>query len=209
MRGFLAFLFFIIPFHSVFSQVQIKDSLWHRSVLDFQSALDHEYKDTVTSPLNDDDAIKFSGHEFCSPDQRFCVKATLKRSKGEKPFQIATSSNRTKEYIKYGVLHFELLGRKCQLTVYQSIALKKRKEYKKHLLLMFTDLTTGEETYGGGRYIDLEIPKGKELVLDFNLAYYPYCAYTTGYSCPIPPAENFLDVKVEAGIRGQEQELKK
>ncbi|MDQ3048969.1 MAG: DUF1684 domain-containing protein, partial [Bacteroidota bacterium] len=55
-------------------------------------------------------------------------------------------------------------------------------------------------SYGGGRYMDLRIPKGKTITLDFNQAYNPYCAYSTGYSCPIPPKENFLDLKVEAGV---------
>jgi len=71
--------------------------------------------------------------------------------------------------------------------------------YKNHIFIPFTDLTNGEETYGGGRYIDATIPKGKSITLDFNYSYNPYCHYTEGYNCPIPPKENFLDIKIKAG----------
>ena len=62
-------------------------------------------------------------------------------------------------------------------------------------------MTNGEETYGGGRYIDLTIPKGDVLIIDFNKAYSPLCAYSYKYSCPIPPAENDLKLRIEAGVK--------
>ena len=67
--------------------------------------------------------------------------------------------------------------------------------------LPFTDLTNGNETYSGGRYIDLEIPEGNTIRIDFNKSYNPYCAYTEGYSCPIPPAENNLGYTITAGVK--------
>jgi uncharacterized protein (DUF1684 family) len=79
------------------------------------------------------------------------------------------------------------------------MALKKQKEYKKYLFIPFRDLTSGKESYGGGRYIDTEIPAGETLILDFNRAYNPYCAYSHRYSCPIPPEENTLKVEIRAG----------
>ena len=69
------------------------------------------------------------------------------------------------------------------------------------MFLPFSDLTSGNETYGGGRYIDLEIPKGKTITIDFNQAYNPYCAYNPKYSCPIVPAENELLTNVNAGVK--------
>ncbi len=73
--------------------------------------------------------------------------------------------------------------------------------YKDHLFLPFTDLTSGEESYGGGRYIDLETTGiiNNRLVIDFNKAYNPYCTYSDGYNCPIPPRENDLPVAIRAG----------
>ena len=70
-----------------------------------------------------------------------------------------------------------------------------------HLFLPFTDNTNGVETYGGGRYIDLKIPAGNTINIDFNKAYNPYCAYSDKYSCPIPPPENHLDIEIKAGIK--------
>jgi hypothetical protein len=74
-------------------------------------------------------------------------------------------------------------------------------EYSKSLFVPFTDMTNGESTYGGGRYLDMEIPEGQTLVLNFNKAYNPLCHYNKKYSCPIPPRENDLDFKVEAGVK--------
>ena len=83
--------------------------------------------------------------------------------------------------------------------------LKDLKEYKDHLFLPFRDLTNDVETYIGGRYIDLTIPKGNKITIDFNKAYNPYCAYNyTDYSCPIVPEENKLQTRVLAGIKYQE-----
>jgi uncharacterized protein (DUF1684 family) len=67
--------------------------------------------------------------------------------------------------------------------------------------LPFTDETNGMESYGGGRYIDLNVPKGNKLIIDFNSAYNPYCAYNDKYSCPIVPRENYLKTRIEAGVK--------
>lgn len=82
-----------------------------------------------------------------------------------------------------------------------------KEEYADYLFFPFTDETNGKETYGGGRYIDLRIPKeGDSLVIDFNMAYNPYCAYSWQYSCPLVPAENQMDVEVPVGIRYHKKE---
>ena len=82
---------------------------------------------------------------------------------------------------------------------YQGEALSKTDEYKDYLLIPFTDTTNGKETYGGGRYIDFAIPASEMVTLDFNLAYNPSCAYSSRYSCPIPPRENRLKAEIRAG----------
>jgi uncharacterized protein len=74
-------------------------------------------------------------------------------------------------------------------------------EYKDYLFLPFTDLTNGVQTYQGGRYLDLRIPQGDEIVIDFNQSYNPYCAYSGRYSCPVVPSENHLDMEVLAGVK--------
>ncbi|MCB0475507.1 MAG: DUF1684 domain-containing protein, partial [Flavobacteriaceae bacterium] len=96
---------------------------------------------------------------------------------------------------------FELNGQSLKLHVYQNQELIKQAEYENHIFIPFTDLSSGNESYGGGRYIDLEIPRGDTLVIDFNKAYNPYCAYNHKYSCPIPPRENSLPVAIHAGVK--------
>lgn len=182
---------------SIFAQ---NDSICNEAAKQYQQNLNHEYADSLSSPLEHADLIRFKSLNFFPINSSFCVDARFKKSKGEKKFKMKTSTDRLPEYIKFGEISFQINGATFKLNVYRNIALSKKKEFKKYLFLPFTDLTTGETTYGGGRYIDLEIPDGKIIKLDFNKAYNPYCAYTHSYSCPIPPPENFLNIKIEAGV---------
>ena len=167
----------------------------------FQAQLNKEYADEKESPLKKEDLQKFTGLDFYEVNTDFCVEAKLVRTPKEKPFMMLTSGTRKPLYVKYGELHFVLQGKKCQLNVYRNIELSKMEKFKKHLFLPFTDLTSGVESYGGGRYIDLEATDKDIMILDFNQAYNPYCAYNDGYSCPIPPKDNDLPVEVRAGVK--------
>jgi uncharacterized protein (DUF1684 family) len=193
-------LFAVLIFANAFLSAQT-DSTALKEISSFREELNHHYKTPGESPLSEKDLAAFTGHEFFPVDMKFRVTAELIVSKDEKGFKMKTSSEKQKDYVKYGELHFKINGKPYKLNVYQSLDLIKQEQYKDYLFVPFTDLTTGETSYGGGRYIDLRIPKGSTLTLDFNQAYNPYCAYSTGYSCPIPPKENFLDLKVEAGIK--------
>jgi uncharacterized protein (DUF1684 family) len=112
-----------------------------------------------------------------------------------------TTTSRLSNERVYGVLSFELQGQTFELNVYQGKDLMKEEGFTDYLFLPFLDNTNGDATYGGGRYIDLRIPLDKELEIDFNTAYNPYCAYNEKYSCPIVPRENYLDMEVRAGVK--------
>lgn len=116
-------------------------------------------------------------------------------------FTMKTSANTLQHYFKYGKLNFRLGGMDCFLFVYQSKELIKTEKYHDYLFVPFTDATTGDESYGSGRYLEFFIPeiKNNKLQLDFNKAYNPYCAYAKGFHCPIPPKENNLPIAVKAG----------
>ncbi len=172
-----------------------------QSVLAFQKKINSEFKDVKETPLKEKDLATFVGLHFYPTNLKLCVKAGFVRTPNEKPFVMPTSGTRTPLYVKYGEAHFTIGGKKLKLNIYQSIELAKTEQYKNHLFLPFTDLTSGVESYGGGRYIDLEIPKGKTIEIDFNKAYNPYCAYNEKYSCPIPPKENDLNIEVLAGVK--------
>ena len=77
--------------------------------------------------------------------------------------------------------------------------MSKKYEYAGFLFLPFKDLTNGKETYGGGRFMDILIPDTDKIILDFNKAYNPYCAFSHRYSCPLPPFENWLKTEIPAG----------
>ncbi len=168
---------------------------------EFQEELNNEYADPEESPLDKEDLKRFEELEFFEIDLAYKVKAEFVRIPAEPPFTMKTSTDRLPVYVKYGELYFSLKGRKFKLNVYQNQELTQDPEYFDYLFLPFTDLTNGEMTYGGGRYIDLKIPESTEVVLDFNKAYNPYCAYSGKYSCPIPPKENDLDIEIFAGVK--------
>ena len=160
-----------------------------------------EFKNPEKSPLREE-AKNFHGLDYYDPDPAYKVMATLTLTPEAKPFRIPTSNpDRAKQFVSYGVLSFKLNDQPYQLTVYKNLEIAGIKKYEKHLFLPFLDQTSGFDTYGGGRYMDLEMPEGNEMILDFNLCYNPYCAYSDGWSCPIPPKENFLDLKIEAGVK--------
>lgn len=167
----------------------------------FQKELNEGYTNPKETPLRGDNFTNFKQHPFFPIDLKYRVTAQLKRTENAEPFEIPTSSGRTQPYREYGKATFVIDGKSYVLTLFQNLNLIKRPEYKDHLFLPFRDETKGIETYGGGKYIDLRIPKGDEIVIDFNQSYHPYCAYNAyDYSCPIVPDENFLPVRIEAGV---------
>ncbi|MES2799465.1 MAG: DUF1684 domain-containing protein [Bacteroidota bacterium] len=192
MNKLVYLLLFGIQF-SVFSQESYEDSLRSERVKHFS-----ELTDSSKHILNKEEIANLFALDYFQIDKKNVVTAFFTVDKGKK-FKMKTSTARTPIYRRYGYLDFEINGKKVRLTAFQNMELKRKKEYKKHLFVPFSDLTSGEITYGGGRYIDLKIPQGTTIKIDFNTAYNPYCVYSHRYSCPIPPIENKLDVKIEAG----------
>lgn len=167
----------------------------------FQKQINSEYADAKTSPLMEEDLKTFKSLDFYPINGKYFVNAKFEKAKNEKVFEMKTTGTRTPKYIKYGTIFFTLDGLEMQLNVYRNIELSKQKEYKDHLFLPFSDLTCGKESYIGGRYIDLKVPKGDTMAIDFNQAYNPYCAYNHKYSCPLVPLENDLKVEIKAGVK--------
>ncbi|MEH6536378.1 MAG: DUF1684 domain-containing protein [Psychroserpens sp.] len=168
---------------------------------EFQKEINSDYKDATTSPLKDKDRKNFKGLDFFKFDSTFVVKTNLKRTLDSKWFKMQTTTSRVSDERVYGVLTFKLKGKDYKLNVYQGKASMKTEGYEDYLFLPFLDNTNGEHSYGGGRYIDLRIPEGDTIEIDFNKAYNPYCAYNEKYSCPIVPRENYLDLEVKAGVK--------
>lgn len=167
----------------------------------FQQNLNAEYKNPKETPLRGDNFTNFKEHPFFPIDLKYRISAKLTKTKNAVPFELPTSSGKTKTYQEYGKASFVLNGKELTLTLYQSSALSQQAGYEDYLFLPFRDVTNEIETYGGGKYMDLKIPKGNTIILDFNKSYHPLCAYNAyDYSCPIVPQENFLAVRIEAGV---------
>lgn len=178
------------------------DSLVHRQgVIAFQQTINTEFRNPEESPLMPAEREAFKTLPFYPTRYAYCVVANLVRDSTSTPFAMETSTARRPLYRKYGELRFVLNGKSLKLAVYQNQELLKRPGLEDYLFVPFTDLTNGHETYGGGRYLDLLVPapEASEIVLDFNAAYSPFCAYNHKYSCPKPPADNRLTVPVLAG----------
>ena len=166
----------------------------------FQNKLNKDYSSNEDSPLTEEDLKSFKNLDFFPIDTAFRVTAKLKLHKDSKPFKMATTTDRLPVYKLYATATFTIKGKEFQLEIYQNEKLTLSPDYEDHLFLPFTDNTNGETSYGGGRYIDLNIPEGDEIIIDFNQAYNPYCAYNHKYSCPIPPEVNHLDTDIKAGV---------
>lgn len=129
------------------------------------------------------------------------INATFQKLNDSTGFIMKTSGTKEKKFYRYGRIYFTLHKKPVHLTIYRSEQLLNDTAYKNYLFLPFTDATSGKQSYGGGRYIDLSTEDilGDKMLIDFNKAYNPYCAYASGYNCPIPPRENNLPVAIKAG----------
>lgn len=183
-----------------FSLLSFSQSDYEKEIKAFQDTINKQYADTTESPLLKEDLAGFKGLDFFPVDEKYRVNAKFVKVFNPIPFKMRTTTERAPVYIRYAELHFELNGKAVKLHVYQSQALLEKEEYKDFLFLAFTDLTNGKTSYGGGRYIDLKIPEGNEIIIDFNKSYNPYCAYNHKYSCVVPPADNYIDLEIKAGV---------
>ena len=193
----LLVLVLLVQFGFGFSQEQFSLA----AVEKFQNELNAEYADAKTSPLLPEDLKTFHSLEYYPANEKFFVVAKFIRTENEQPFEMKTSTDRRPVYVKYGEAHFSIESQDFQLNLYRNIELSKKEQYKDYLFLPFSDLTCGNESYIGGRYIDMKIPKGDTIVIDFNTAYNPYCAYSYKYSCPKVPLENDLKIAIRAGVK--------
>ena len=167
-------------------------------IAEFRAKYMNDFLTDPGSPLTKDD-LKFL--RFYDADSTYTVVAKQEILPNEATFVMPVFSGTGLAYIRYALVKFTLKGKPMQLTVYRSVALAKLPEYQDYLFLPFTDDTNGTDTYGGRRYIDLSIKdfNGNSVVIDFNRAYNPYCAFSGKYSCPKPPEENHLQIAIPAG----------
>lgn len=160
----------------------------------YRAAKDAFFRDEPESPLPASQRRTFRGLAYYAEAPALAFEVTPEPYDDPEIVELGTSDGDTREYQRWARIRFAVDGVEQSLTVF-------RQPYSGELFLPFVDAGAGSETYGAGRYLDLPVLEDGRLLLDFNYAYHPYCAYNPGYSCPIPPAENRLPVPIRAGER--------
>jgi uncharacterized protein (DUF1684 family) len=149
------------------------------------------------SPFHKKGEVEYQGLNFFDIDPVYNVKARIEKLQSPLPFDIQMTNGETAKYFKYAIAHFTIEDKSQELFLLKSESFFD----DPWLFLPFYDETSADETYGGGRFLNVEYHDEEEIFIDFNLAYNPYCAYNGSYRCPIPPAENKVTVKILAGER--------
>ena len=160
------------------------------SLLEQRKAKDEFFSSSHESPLDHGAQHAFSGLGYFEPDPDLVFTLAVEPSDGAE-IRVQTSDGQERLHRRDGVVSFEVAGEPVTLTLYST--------GQPGFFIPFRDATSGNTTYGAGRYLDIDPNADGTVTLDFNLAYNPYCAYNDAYSCPLPPFENWLQVPIEAG----------
>jgi uncharacterized protein (DUF1684 family) len=169
----------------------------NKYVMEWRKDRDEFFRTHQRSPLPPAEKKLFKGLKYYPFDCRYVFSNQIERyilhiNNPKYYATFLTNKGTNKRYIRYGKLKFNLNGEDCTIEVYKSIL-------SDMLFIPFKDMTNGKETYEGGRYIDAEILPGYKMLLDFNMAYYPSCAYNEKFICALPPRENMLEIEIKAG----------
>ena len=176
-----------------------KKRIHNTNLNEFQKQLNASFKDATSTPFNNSDLKRFRGLDFFQIDSNYIVKAEIIPIINAKKIKLSTSTGSELNVIKYAELIFIINKREYKLFTYKYVD---SNDYPpNHLFVPFLDNTNGNETYGGGRYLDLFQDSTGKIIIDFNNSYNPLCAYNESYSCPIVPKENFLEISVKAGVK--------
>jgi uncharacterized protein len=173
------------------------EAAWRAEVESERAARDAHYRGEDT-PLSPEARKTFRGLRWWPIEARWRVEARLARHPVPLPGRLGATGPDAIALLEVGAFDLALLGQPCRLLAFAPAPGEADEDY---LLIPFRDATSGRETYGAGRYLDLEPHAGERYVLDFNRAYHPYCAHDDAWSCALPPPENRLPFKVEAGER--------
>ena len=200
---FLPALIFLVLVSAIAAQAQVKEDFnpakYTNDILKKRTLKDTEMRTGDHSPIPDEEKVSFKKLNYYKPNVKFRKVASFERFDQATHFLMKTSTDRLPEYSVYGKVTFRHKGKSYSLNVYQNIELIKKPGFEKYLFVPFNDETNDHETYGGGRFLDVYETGNDKLVIDFNDAYNPLCAYNHKYSCPIPPESNNLKLKVKAG----------
>ena len=196
--------FLIVAFLSLFISCNSQDKRPLIGETEYQQKLNAVFKDASKSPLKNKDLKSFKGLDFFPVDSSYIITASIKKTPDTPFLGMATNTEEKSYYRKFGILTFTLKEKEMQLTLYESLEESENPVFEDYLFLPFTDETSGGDSYGGGRYMDVfksNINTNGTLELNFNNTYNPYCAYNDDYSCPLTPRDNHLSMEILAGVK--------
>jgi hypothetical protein len=159
------------------------------TLADFRARKDEFYRSGHDSPLDRLQRKLFQGLEYFPENPDLVVIAPLEEPENPGDVTLETSTGDSQTYRRAGIVHFTVDGEPTQITLFRS-------QHDEQFFVPFRDSTSGRETYGAGRYLEVDPPHTGHVVVDFNYAYNPYCAYNAQWSCPLPPVENWLTVPI-------------
>ena len=158
---------------------------------------DRYFRTASWSPIPEQQRPGFNGLNYYPYDPSYRVPARFRRNPNPDRVTMTTSKGDQQTFLRYGTFEFQLSGRVLLLSAYKAV--RPHRDEEESLFVPFRDVTSGKETYGAARYLDIPEQRSEDYVIDLNLAYNPYCAYREDYVCPLPPRENWLDVPIRAG----------
>ncbi len=159
---------------------------------DFRSTKDHFVQHDPQSPLTTAQKATFGGLRYFDDEPSLRLTLEVQPYAEEEAIEMQTTTGGAASFVRWAKIAFSVVGAPAELTVYKD-------ESDGSLFLPFADSTSGDETYGAGRYVEPEAQPDGTLLVDFNYAYNPYCAYNEAWACPITPGENRLPVPIRAG----------
>ncbi|MDR9380776.1 MAG: DUF1684 domain-containing protein [Natronomonas sp.] len=178
---------------------------WREELESYRERKDEQFETPHSSPLGPDGRREFDGLDYFEPDSDYRVEATVELDESDETVTMATSTDGEQLYERVARLHFEIPDQRGEPTEQTLVGYRRVDQDDGSLFVPFRDKTTGQQTYPGGRYIELHyqgtLEDGFTFTLDFNLAYNPFCAFTEAYECPLPPQENWLEIAIPAGER--------
>jgi len=157
---------------------------------EFRASKDEFFARHPQSPLTSEQKRAFRGLDYFDENEDLQLEVRVEKFPEQKQVMIQTSTGQPQTYTRYGKFNFSVDGQEAELTLYSS---------DNGFFLPFADSLAGEETYPAGRYLEPDPLPGDRFLVDFNLAYNPYCAYNEMWSCPLTPPENRLKVPIRAG----------
>lgn len=167
---------------------------WKRALQRFRKEKDDYFREDHDAPLPHEERKTFGGLKYFDPDPAFRFNLKLQRYPNTEAVVLTTSKGTRQLFNRVGQFDVTILGTDFRVQAYQSA-----ERDDPNLFIPFRDSTSGKESYGSARYLDLKVEHDDEYALDFNYVYNPYCAYSEDYVCPLPPAENWLSVSISAG----------